>query len=94
MENTYPIAREQFASVGVDTESDLNALAHVPISLHCRQGDDVGGFERDGDLTGGIQVTGNYPGKARTLTGLCADLETATSLIPGKCPFYFGFINR
>jgi L-rhamnose isomerase len=71
--------------MGVDTEAAMAALAKIPISLHCWQGDDVGGFENTGEgLSGGIAVTGNYPGKARTPDELRADLDKALSLIPGK----------
>ena len=84
--NHYPSAREQYAALGVDTEAALATLALTPISLHCWQGDDVGGFEKDGSKLegGGIQATGNYPGKARTIDELRADLDLALSLIPGK----------
>ncbi|HYV39084.1 MAG TPA: L-rhamnose isomerase [Gemmataceae bacterium] len=85
MESAYQLAREQYASVGVDTDRALDILRRIPISLHCWQGDDVGGFENDHGLTGGgIQATGNYPGKARTADELRADLDKAYSLIPGK----------
>jgi len=82
----YSLAREQYAALGVDTETALKTLESVPISLHCWQGDDVGGFEKaDASLTGGgIQTTGNYPGKARTIPHLQQDLDKALSLIPGK----------
>jgi L-rhamnose isomerase len=81
----YSIARETCAAHGVDTEAVLQRLATIPISLHCWQGDDVGGFENaSGELGGGIAVTGNYPGKARNPEELRADLEKAYSLIPGK----------
>ena len=86
MSSTYTSASEQYASLGVDTEAALKALEAVPISLHCWQGDDVGGFEKaDASLSGGgIQATGNYPGKARTISQLQQDLDKALSLIPGK----------
>ena len=84
MPNTYSSAQEQYAAFGVDTEQVLRTLAGVPVSLQCWQGDDVGGFENAGGaLTGGIQATGNYPGKARTAKELRSDLELACSLIPG-----------
>ena len=84
-ERAYEWARERYAELGVDTESVLAQLERVPISLHCWQGDDVGGFERTGsELGGGLAVTGNYPGKARTPDELRGDLEKALSLIPGK----------
>ncbi len=81
----YSLAQEVYADAGVDTEAALATLATVPISLHCWQGDDVGGFENpEAGLTGGgIQATGNYPGKARTLDELRQDLDQALSLIPG-----------
>jgi len=81
----YALAQEVYAEAGVDTEAALATLATVPISLHCWQGDDVGGFENpEAGLTGGgIQATGNYPGKARTLDELRQDLDQALSLIPG-----------
>jgi len=86
MKDNYPRAAEQYASLGVDTETALRTLASIPISLHCWQGDDVGGFETsDASLSGGgIQATGNYPGKARTIPQLQQDLDKALSLIPGK----------
>ena len=85
IEQSYQSAREQYATYGVDTEAALATLATVPLSIHCWQGDDVGGFERPAAaLTGGgIQVTGNYPGKARTPAELRADMEKSLSLIPG-----------
>ncbi|MDH2925798.1 L-rhamnose isomerase [Lonepinella koalarum] len=85
VQQTYQLAQQQFADIGVDTETALNLLDKLPISMHCWQGDDVGGFEKGaGSLTGGIQATGNYPGKARTAVELRADLDKAMSLIPGK----------
>ncbi|MES2697668.1 MAG: L-rhamnose isomerase, partial [Verrucomicrobiota bacterium] len=81
----YSFAQESYAALGVDTEVALRRLAGVPISLHCWQGDDVGGFEQVGDLSGsGLAATGNYPGKARTIDELRRDLEQAYKLIPGK----------
>src|SRR4029078_3331203 len=78
-------ARERYASLGVDVQRALARLAQIPISLHCWQGDDVGGFENTGSaLGGGLAVTGNYPGKARTPDELRSDLDKAYSLIPGK----------
>jgi L-rhamnose isomerase len=84
--NAYILAKETYASRGVDTEEVLKRLNATPISLHCWQGDDVGGFENAGtDLAGsGLAATGNYPGKARTPAELRQDLEKALSLIPGK----------
>jgi len=85
----YEIAKERYAEAGVDVEAALTQLAAIPISLHCWQGDDVGGFETAGATLsgGGIQATGNYPGKARTIAELRADAEKAFSLIPGKHRF-------
>jgi L-rhamnose isomerase len=85
IERGHEWARERYARLGVSTERALDVLRTVPISLHCWQGDDVGGFENDLGLTGGgIQATGNYPGKARNADELRADLETAFRLIPGR----------
>jgi L-rhamnose isomerase len=82
---SYEVARKIYAAWGVDTEKALASLSAIPLSLHCWQGDDVGGFESAAGLTGGgIQTTGNYPGKARTADELRADFEKAFSLIPGK----------
>lgn len=82
---SYSSAKARYAEMGVDTEAALAKLATIPISLHCWQGDDVGGFENTGEgLSGGIAVTGNYPGRARTPDELRADLDMALSLIPGK----------
>jgi len=81
----FSLAKESYAALGVDVEAALQTLASVPVSLHCWQGDDVGGFESGTGLTGGgIQATGNYPGKARTLGELRGDIEKALSLIPGR----------
>lgn len=79
----YAIARERYATLGIDTEKVLKKLQDVHLSLHCWQADDVSGFESAGDLTGGIQATGNYPGKARNIDELRADIIEAKSLIPG-----------
>jgi L-rhamnose isomerase len=85
LDKAYEIAKEQYAEIGVDTDKALERLASIPISLHCWQGDDVGGFENSGeDLGGGLAVTGAYPGKARTADELRSDLDLALSLIPGK----------
>lgn len=82
--SAYVLARERYAQLGVDTESALARLGRVPISLHCWQGDDVGGFEnQEAELGGGLAATGNYPGKARTADELRADLDKTYSLIPG-----------
>jgi L-rhamnose isomerase len=83
--NAYEYARELYAGLGVDTEAAIARVKKIPVSMHCWEGDDVRGFENpDGDLTGGIQTTGNYPGRARTIDQLKADFEKAASFIPGK----------
>lgn len=83
--NTYEIAKEKYAALGVDTEAALEKLAKLPISIHCWQGDDVTGFESLGEsLSGGIAATGNYPGKANTPEELRADIKKVLSLIGGK----------
>ncbi len=82
---TYASAKAQFADWGVDTETAIAALLQIPISVHCWQGDDVRGFEtKSGTSGGGIQATGNHPGRARTPDELRADLEFAYGLLPGK----------
>ncbi|MDD3920619.1 MAG: L-rhamnose isomerase, partial [Eubacteriales bacterium] len=84
MSNAYELAKAQYKAFGVDTELAMQTLKETPISIHCWQGDDVGGFENTGEaLSGGIQATGNYPGKARTPEELMADFEKAISLIGG-----------
>lgn len=80
----YESAKAMYAKIGVDTDAALERLKGIPISMHCWQGDDVIGFDHDGPLTGGIQTTGNYPGRARNPEELMADIEKALSLIPGK----------
>ncbi|MCI6674756.1 MAG: L-rhamnose isomerase [Sphaerochaetaceae bacterium] len=81
----YSEARETYAGLGVDTELALKQLASIPVSLHCWQGDDVRGFENGGaDLSGGIQTTGNYPGRARNPGELMEDLSFALQEIPGS----------
>ncbi len=85
IEKAYEQARQRYAELGVDTEAAMERLSSIAISLHCWQGDDVGGFESDEGLSGGgIMATGAYPGKARTADELRADLEKTLSLIPGK----------
>ena len=85
MSKSYEIAREVFADWGVDTEAAMTALGTIPISMHCWQGDDVVGFEgQSGSSGGGIQATGNHPGRARTPDELRADLEFAYAQIPGR----------
>jgi len=84
-EKAYALAKEQYAKIGVDTDAVLDRLQKIVISMHCWQGDDVNGFLfQDIELSGGIQTTGNYPGKARTADELRADIEKAMSLIPGR----------
>ena len=84
MNERYLYAKELYAKLGVDTEEAMKKLQGTPISIHCWQGDDIGGYENSGELSGGIQATGNYPGKARTPEELMADFEKAISIIPGK----------
>ena len=79
----YESAKEIYAKIGVDTDAAIKKLQSIPIAMHCWQGDDVGGFEGVGELSGGIQATGNYPGKASTPEELMADIDKALSLIPG-----------
>mgnify|MGYP001056750937 FL=1 len=76
-------AKKQYARLGVDVDAAIETLKKQPVSLHCWQGDDVKGFDQDGPLTGGIQTTGNYPGKARTPEELMADMDMVISLCPG-----------
>lgn len=84
IEQAFELAKQRYAEVGVDVEQAMATLDTVPVSMHCWQGDDVRGFENpQGALTGGIQATGSYPGRARNATELRADLEKALSLIPG-----------
>ena len=80
----YALAVERYADIGIDVEMVMQQLQGVQLSLHCWQADDVTGFESAGELTGGIQATGNYPGKARNIDELRADVLKAASLIPGK----------
>lgn len=79
----YESAKEIYAKIGVDTDKAMEILKNIPISMHCWQGDDVVGFDQDGPLTGGIQTTGDYPGRARTPQELMADIDEALKLIPG-----------
>jgi L-rhamnose isomerase len=82
------VARECYAALGVDTEAVMQRLAGIPLSLHCWQGDDVGGFENAGrELGGGLAVTGRYPGKARTPDELRDDADKVLALLPGKHRF-------
>lgn len=84
MDTRYESAKKMYAAYGVDTDAAIRKLKDAPLSLHCWQGDDVTGFDHDGPLTGGIQTTGNYPGKAKTPEQLMADMDKAMSLCPGK----------
>ena len=83
---SYQEAKNAYAAYGVDAETAIETLKTVPVSLHCWQGDDVRGFDTDPNapLTGGIQTTGNYPGRARTPEELMADLDKVLTLIPGR----------
>ena len=82
--NAYTLAKERYAALGVDTEGVLNTLKDVTVSVHCWQGDDVVGFDAKEALSGGIQTTGNYPGKATTPEQLMADFDEVLRLTPGK----------
>lgn len=85
IEKAYEAAMDRYAELGVNTDEAMERLATIPISIHCWQGDDVGGFENAEGLSGGgIMTTGKYPGKARTADELRADMEEALSLIPGR----------
>jgi L-rhamnose isomerase len=88
IEKAYAAAQDRYAAFDVDTDAALERLARIPISLHCWQGDDIGGFENAGaELGGGLAVTGNYPGKANTPAELQSDFELALSMIPGRHRF-------
>ncbi len=80
----YEAAKEMYKNMGVDTDKAVEALEKIAISMHCWQGDDVCGFDNKGELTGGIQATGNYPGKATTPEELMQDMDKVLSLVPGK----------
>ena len=84
IDNAYSIARERYASIGVDTDKAMDILQNISLSMHCWQADDVTGFESAGALTGGIQTTGNYPGKARNMEEVRMDILKAMSFIPGR----------
>ena len=84
IESRYQEAKEMYARIGVDTDKALEELSRIKLSMHCWQGDDVQGFDTKGPLSGGIQSTGNYPGKARNPQELMADIDEALKLIPGK----------
>ncbi len=99
----YESAKEIYAKMGVDTDAAIAKLKEIPVSLHCWQGDDVGGFDHDGPLSGGIQTTGNYPGKATTPEQLMADIDEVIAVTPGKkklnlhanyAIFEDGFVDR
>ena len=77
-------AKKRYEAFGVDVDKAIETLKKLPVSLHCWQGDDVNGFDSEGPLTGGIQTTGNYPGRARNYEELMADMEKVISLCPGK----------
>ncbi len=104
VEKSFELAKIRYAAMGVDVDKALAALSEIPISMHCWQGDDVTGFETAASgASGGILSTGNYPGKARNIEELRADLEKAFSLIPGKkrlnlhaiyADFSDGFVDR
>ena len=82
--NAYEIAKKKYLEYGIDVEAAMEKLKNVPVAIHCWQGDDVGGFDSKEALSGGIQATGNYPGKATTPDELMADMDAAFALIPGK----------
>ena len=81
--NAYTLAKERYAALGIDTDKAIATIEKTPISLHCWQTDDVMGFESNAGLSGGIQTTGNYPGRARTIDEVRADLEFVNSLLAG-----------
>ena len=84
MTKAFEHAKETFEKIGVNAEQAIKKLAEIPVSVHCWQGDDVLGFEGADSLTGGIQTTGNYPGKARNFEEVKADLKFCFSHMPGK----------
>ena len=84
MKERFEYAKQKYAALGVDVEAAIERLKEIPVSLHCWQGDDVTGFDYDGPLTGGIQATGNYMGRAKTPEQLMQDMDFAMSLMPGK----------
>ena len=83
---SYETAKQKYASIGIDCDAAIEKLKNIPLSLHCWQGDDLRGFDTDPNkqLTGGIQTTGNYPGRARNAQELMADLDEALKYLPGK----------
>ncbi len=84
MNQEYLAAKEKYAAIGIDTDEMIEKLQQIPVSLHCWQGDDVIGFDQKGPLTGGIQTTGNYPGRAGTPEQLMQDMDKALQLMPGR----------
>ena len=84
MSKMYELAKERYQQIGIDTEKALDILKNIPISIHCWQGDDVIGFDGGDSLSGGIQTTGNYPGRARNFIELKEDIKKAFTLMPGK----------
>ncbi len=84
MNDTYLSAKKTYKNLGIDTDKALDSLSKIKISMHCWQGDDVGGFENKSSLSGGIAATGNYPGKATNAKQLMSDIDVAISLIPGR----------
>ena len=85
----YSEAEKIYRALGVDVDAAFRRVAEIPVSLHCWQGDDVAGFENSGSLDGGLAVTGNYPGRARTPGELRADIDKVLSLVPGTKRCYF-----
>ena len=83
IEKNYAVAKARYAELGIDTDKAIEILGKTPISLHCWQADDVVGFERNDALSGGIQATGNYPGRARNLEEVRQDLEKVQRLLAG-----------
>jgi len=83
---SYTEAKARYAALGIDTDAAIERLRTVPVALHCWQGDDVRGFDTDPSkpLTGGIQTTGNYPGRARTYQELMDDIDQVIALVPGQ----------
>lgn len=86
IQENYEIAKARYAALGVDTDKALETLQKTPISLHCWQSDDVIGFERNEALSGGIQTTGNYPGRARNIDEVRQDIDEVLSLLGGTFP--------
>ena len=84
IQERYESAKEIYAGLGVDVDAAVERLNHIPVSMHCWQGDDVMGFEGADSLSGGIQATGNYPGKAGNPRELMEDIDKALNLIPGR----------